>query len=76
MCLMVECYKMAKYIGLADVSLSVNDEYSSGIDDIYLGIYDADTDADALDKVQAEWDKRSNIESLGEWVCGYDYSIK
>lgn len=67
---------MAKYIGLADVGLSANGEYNSSIDDIYLGTYEADTEADALDKVNAEWDKRSNIESLGSWVCGYDYCIK
>ena len=67
---------MSKYIGLVDVGLSANGEYNSSIDDIYLGTYEADSESDALEKVNAEWGKRSNIESLGSWVCGYDYYIK
>lgn len=67
---------MAKYIGLADVSLCANGEYDSSIDDIYLGTYDADTEQDALEKVTKEWDRRSNITSLGDWVCGHSYYIK
>lgn len=67
---------MAKYIGLVDVSLCANGEYNSSIDDVYLGTYEAETESDALDKVNSDWNKRSNIESLGDWVQGYDYYIK
>ena len=67
---------MKKFIALVDVNLSANDEYSSGLEDIFLGIYEAENAEEALEKVKEEWDKREHIEGLGDWVKGYDYYIK
>lgn len=67
---------MKKFIALVNVSLNANDEYSSYLEDIFLGIYEAENDEEALEKVKAEWDKQSEIENLGDWVDGYDYYIK
>lgn len=63
-----------KFIALIDVEL--NDEYSLGIDDIFLGIYTADSKEDALTKVKADWDNGRSwaVQSLGT-EC-YDIKVK
>ena len=67
---------MPAYIGLADVELSVHDEYYSGIDAIYLGIYEADSEEEALTKIKNEWDNPVAISDLGDWVVDRGYHIK
>ena len=39
-----------KYILLADIGLNINDEYSSFVDNVLLGIYDFETEQDAIKK--------------------------
>lgn len=66
---------MAKYIGLADVTLCANGEYYSSIDDVFLGIVEMDDDNSALEFFVDAW-RGDDIAELGNWVRNNDYRIK
>ena len=55
---------MKKFIALVDVSLNANDEYNSSLENVFLGIYEAENAEKALEKVKIEWDKRECIAYL------------
>ena len=65
---------MAFFVGLVDVDLSVNGEYYSNIDNIYLGVVESSCEILALEYFEKNWTP-SDIEDLGRWVRP-NYSIK
>lgn len=62
-----------KFIVLASVSLSANDEYYSSIEDIFLGCIEAESKDDALEKVNPNLSSHLNTDY--SWICEYDYDI-
>lgn len=63
---------MKKFIVLVNIQLNANDEYSDYIDDIFVGVYEADSEEEAIVKADVTEDM---IKNMSGFAVGYDYCV-